>query len=777
MKNSEGADMTSVSSPCATTLKPSGPPRPYRVLIVEDHAANAAPLGEHLDDARWFHLRRATSLASARAILATERVDAILLDLELPDSCGRETLQRVQLVSGSAPILVMSERVEGDLRPSLVAAGAEDVVTRDEVNSRLFPRSLLYVTERNRARERQMQVEDLLERMPDGVMVVSLSGVLRYANRSALALFGRTREDFIGERLAFPVNESEPSEIKIRCGDETRVCEVRVASFEWQGEPALLGSLRDVTRAKESDARLRRLAESGVIGVTISDFNGSILEANDMFLKMVDYSRADLEAGRLSWVAMTPPEWNDTNVRATRELQTHGFAPPWEKEYIRKGGDRIPVLVGIAVLDNGKNISVSIDLTPRKNAETARRSAEQSLRETEEQLRQAQKMEAVGRLAGGVAHDFNNMLSVILSYANMTVSSLSSEDPRRKDIEEIQKAVDRASRLTRQLLMFSRQQVLDPKVLDLNESLRSMNNMLERILGEDVELISSERARGRIKADPGSIEQVILNLVVNARDAMPTGGRLTIETADVQLDADYGQRHMGITPGPHVMLAVSDTGTGMDKATQRRIFEPFFTTKGQGKGTGLGLSTVFGIVQQSGGSIWVYSELGKGTTFKVYLPRVATELDEVRSDANIPTLRGSETILVVEDDSQVRAVATSILRRYGYNVVVARNGGEALLLSEKYARPIDLLLADVVMPKMSGPELAQRLSGTRPAMRVLCMSGYTDDSIVRHGVLSAEIAFLQKPFSPETLTRRIRDVLDMVPGSQGDGAPKSARMA
>jgi CheY-like chemotaxis protein len=308
--------------------------------------------------------------------------------------------------------------------------------------------------------------------------------------------------------------------------------------------------------------------------------------------------------------------------------------------------------------------------------------------------------------------------------------------------------------------------VVESKVLDLHEVLTGMDKMLRRILGEDVEMvILAPEAAGRVDADPSHVEQVILNLVVNARDAMPTGGKLTIETANVVLDEAFARTHLPAQAGRHVMLSVTDTGAGMNRETQTRIFEPFFTTKERGKGTGLGLSTVFGIVQQSGGSIWVDSDPGKGARFTVYLPRVDAEADALREQAPSATLRGSETILLVEDEEQVRAVVLSILRRQGYEVIPVENGGEALLFCEGHAEKIDLLLTDVVMPRMSGPELARRLSAARPGMRVLCMSGYTDDSVARHGVLESGMAFLQKPVTPASLARKVREVLDESPGS------------
>ncbi len=396
-----------------------------------------------------------------------------------------------------------------------------------------------------------------------------------------------------------------------------------------------------------------------------------------------------------------------------------------------------------------------------------RKSAEVAAQALEAQLRQAQKMEAVGRLAGGVAHDFNNMLSVILSYSDLILTDLEDSDPVAADVEEIRKAGSRASDLTRQLLMFSRQQVVEPRVLLLNDVLASMDKMLRRLVGEDVQLTFMPSAElGRVRVDPGSIEQVVMNLAVNARDAMPAGGKLTVETANVVLDDEYVKSHIGAKPGAYVMLSVTDTGTGMDKATQARIFEPFFTTKEKGKGTGLGLSTVFGIVQQSEGSVWVYSEVGVGTTFKIYLPRVDAAAEELRPQRST-ALKGTETIVLAEDEDQVRDVARGILRRYGYTVLEARNAGEALLLVEQHQGPIHLLLTDVVMPGMSGPQLAQRLAKIRPDMKVLFMSGYTDDSAVRHRVIESDFAYLQKPITVDTLTRKVRAVLD-------DGPPKSA---
>jgi PAS domain S-box-containing protein len=404
------------------------------------------------------------------------------------------------------------------------------------------------------------------------------------------------------------------------------------------------------------------------------------------------------------------------------------------------------------------NADLTQEITDRKRAEAA-------LRERDEQLRQAQKMEAIGRLAGGIAHDFNNLLSVILSYSEMIVASLRVGDPLRSDVEQIALAGARARDLTTQLLAFSRQQVLKPEVIDLASVVEGLEPMLARLLGEDIELRIVRGAgagAGLIKADPGQIEQIILNLAVNARDALPKGGKLDIEVAEAHFDEGYTREHIGVTPGAYMMLAVTDDGVGMDKAIQSRIFEPFFTTKEKGKGTGLGLATVFGIVQQSGGQIWVYSEPGHGTTFKVYLPRTDDAPGARAPSRGVPrgSSRGDETILLVEDEDQVRTLAREILSRCGYQVIHARNAGEAVLLAERHAGPIHLLLTDVIMPQVGGAELARRLSTQRPEMKVLYMSGYTDNTIVHHGILDPGIAFLQKPITPEALTQKVRSTLD-----------------
>jgi two-component system, cell cycle sensor histidine kinase and response regulator CckA len=396
-------------------------------------------------------------------------------------------------------------------------------------------------------------------------------------------------------------------------------------------------------------------------------------------------------------------------------------------------------------------LGVATDITERK--------------QLEEQFRQAQKMEAVGRLAGGVAHDFNNLLTAILGSADLVLDGLGPGGAEREEVEEIRKAALRAADLTRQLLAFSRQQVFTPTVLSLNDVVANMNKLLRRLLGEDVELRTAlAEDLASVKADPNQLEQVILNLAVNARDAMPGGGRLTIETQNIELDEAYARRHLAGQQGPHVLLAVSDTGVGMDAETQTRIFEPFFTTKETGKGTGLGLATVYGIVRQSGGSIFVYSEPGKGATFKVYLPRVTEAVAPVAPAPAAPaSVRGTETVLVVEDDATIRNIVRKVLTAQGYAVLTASDGHDAERVASAHAGAIDLLVTDVVMPGLNGRQVAERLVAKRKGLRVLYLSGYTDDAIVNHGVLDPGVAFLQKPFTPTVLARKVREVLESPP--------------
>ena len=530
-----------------------------------------------------------------------------------------------------------------------------------------------------------------------------------------------------------------------------RQTEKDILTFVSQHVAAAIEHKRSEDQVRQSEARYRSLVQSAVYGIYRSTLDGQFLAVNPSLIAMLGYESEEemlaMNIGHDVYLETLERENFAGEFLAMRRWE--GVEVKWR----RKDGKSITVrLSGRVVTDESGDPAyiegIVEDVTER--------------RMLEQQLRQSQKMEAVGRLAGGVAHDFNNLLTVIRGYTEILLSDLPTGDVRRAELEEIMKASERAGSLTRQLLAFSRQQVLAPKVLNLNTIVLNMHNLLRRLLGEDIDLQTVlDPQLGHVKADPSQIEQVVMNLAVNARDAMPMGGRLTIETANVELTENWGRDIISAKPGPYVMIAMTDSGAGMDEATRARVFEPFFTTKEQGKGTGLGLSTAYGIVKQSDGYISVYSEVGIGSTFKVYLPCIETAKDVTAVPSSTPaTHRGTETVLLVEDEEGVRKLVRGILARQGYKVLEAVSGEEALEIVHEYSGKLDLLLSDVVLVGMSGRELSERLRIQMPSLRVIYMSGYTDDAIVRHGVLTESAEFLQKPFSSDNLLRKVRAVLE-----------------
>jgi len=631
--------------------------------------------------------------------------------------------------------------------------------------------------------------EKIVANVPSGLLVLSADLRVLSANRSFLESFFLKHDEVQGQRLEeimhadglFPrIREVLQTgvaqhdilfDLKLTASRQTRPVRItfsgiRIAEEE---DARLLLILQDLTEEERLHAA-RRVSEQRFHDL-VQELDAIVWEADAASLRFTFVSqRAEGMLGypvdhwlreRDFWAARVHPEDRERAIALCRAALAKGKDHEFEYRAMAQDGRviwlRDIVHVARDVKGQARQLrGITLDLTERKRAEEA-------LRQSEGQLRQAQKMEAVGQLAGGIAHDFNNLLMVMQGDSDLILRRLPEGHTLRRNAEGIREAAQQAAALTRQLLAFSRKQVLTPKVLDLNTIVAGMHTMLQRLLGETIHLVTVPHPElGHVKADPGQIEQVVMNLAVNSRDAMPDGGRLTIETGHVELDEVTAQQHGDAPPGLYAMLAVTDTGSGMDEATRSRLFEPFFTTKEQGKGTGLGLSTVYGIVQQSGGHIWVYSEPGRGTTFKICLPVVAEEMVEVAETPEAGELQstGAETILLVEDAARVREVVREILEISGYRILEARHGAEALEISQRHEGPIHLMVTDVVMPQMSGRELAQRLAPLRPEMRVLYMSGYSDDAIVRHGVLEAGAAFLSKPFTPDALGAKVREVLD-----------------
>ena len=520
-----------------------------------------------------------------------------------------------------------------------------------------------------------------------------------------------------------------------------------------------LGMHEELARRRRAERRYREVYEGSRDGFVAVDMAGRIVQSNSTFRRMLGYT--EMELAEKTYSDITPEAWHEAERRIVEEqVLPRGYSDVYEKEYRRKDGTVFPIEIRTYLLRGTDREPAGMWAFVRDV--TARRRAEEEREQLERQLRQSQKMQAVGQLAGGVAHDFNNLLAAIIGYAEIGLGELPADSPIRDDLTEIHTAARRAEALTRQLLAFSRQQLLDVQAVGLNELVLDTERMLSRTLGEDIELVTDLAPEPcTVRADPTQLQEVIINLAVNARDAMPDGGTLTIATRATALDAAAARSHAELEPGPYVDLTVRDTGHGIDEETLARIFEPFFTTKDVGKGTGLGLSTTYGLVKQHGGAIAVESQPGQGATFRILLPRIDAEPEPPAERAREPAAgRGEHTILLAEDEEAVRGMARLALTKHGYTVLAAADGVEALELADAHDGDIDLLLADVVMPRMGGKELADRIVARHPAIRILFMSGYTTDVISKHGVGHPAAQVLQKPFHVDTLVRRVRDALD-----------------
>ena len=768
---------------------------PLRVLLIEDSQPDAERLERELRgqsfDPRFRRIETEEELGEA----LNEAWEVVIADYSAPACGALRALAIVKERAPDLPVIVVSGHVGDDALVGAMKAGAADYVMKGHL-SRLGPairRELEDAGSLRSQRETERARRAAEERFR---FVVENTGEVLYRLH-----FDTMTYDYIGpglERLTgFTADEMNAGGFAIRI--------VRIdhqpdgsprpkALGEWSGRKAedswadylfrtksgelrwlsdhssawrddqgsLLGSvgvLTDITERKraeealrKSEERYRQIVETAHEGVWVIDGSGTTTYVNHRMAELLGLSVEEMP-GR-SLYEFVDEEAKD-EVREQLRQRSSGVAAQLEFCFRRPDGSPLWTLLSASPMfdENGSfvgTLAMVADIRYRKLLE--------------EQLRQSQKMEAVGRLAGGIAHDFNNLLGVILGYGDLLLRRIQDESLRTR-LEQMVKAGERAAVLTRQLLVFSRKQVLEPRVLDLGFLVTEMEKLLGRLIGEDVHLnVITADGLGRVRADAGQLEQVLMNLALNARDAMPTGGRLTIETANVALDESYAAAHPGVTPGPHVMMAVSDTGSGMNADTVRRVFEPFFTTKKPGQGTGLGLATAYGIVKQSGGHIEVYSEPGHGTSFKIYLPRVDEEAEPLVAGPKLAPPRGTERVLLVEDDQALRQLARQILEEHGYAVIEALSGLPALEQAKAYAGPIHLVLTDVVMPGMGGRELAERLSAVRAELKVLFMSGYTEEAIVRHGVLPEGSVFIQKPFGPDSLLTKVREALDRAGG-------------
>lgn len=757
------------------------------VLLIEDNEDDAYLIGETLTERTPadIELEWVDRLEIGLNHLADDKIDVVLLDLSLPDSHGLETLDKVQRQTPDVPVIVLTHLDDEAMAVQAVRRGAQDYLVKGRSDGYGLGRAIQYAIERKRSekavRDSEARLRAIIDTALDALIGMNAKGMITEWNPRAEVIFGWRRWEAIGQNLADliispryreahehglrhfmdtgggPVLNRRVELTGLRRDGTEFPVELSISPLKRDKTYVFNAFLSDITerkRAEEIRVRLASIVESSEDAIISKTLDGIVTSWNMGAERTFGFT-ADEVIGKPIGILL-PQDRVEEESQILERVKQGEHVTHFETVRRRKDGKDIHIALTISPIEDGAGTIIGFseiarDITEHKSLEA--------------QLRQSQKMEGVGQLAGGIAHDFNNLLTVINSYSAMVLGELDFSNPfARNGIEQIKEAGHRAASLTRQLLMFSRQQVLEPKVLDLNEVVSNIGKLLRRLIGEDItQILCLHPALGRVKIDPGQLEQIIMNLAVNARDAMPGGGQLTIETENVELDNAYARTHALVQPGPYVMLAVSDTGCGMDADTQARIFEPFFTTKGVGSGTGLGLATVDGIVKQSGGNIWVYSELGKGTTFKIYLPRVeqTSELPEPGA-APAELLRGSETVLLVEDDEMVRALAQAILERYGYHVLAARNVHDALHFVQGGAEQIHLLLTDTIMPGMNGPELAKQVQAIRPEIKVLYMSGYTDKVISCTAALEPGTAFLQKPFTPQTLTHKVHEVLNTI---------------
>jgi two-component system cell cycle sensor histidine kinase/response regulator CckA len=791
-----------------------------RLLYAEDNTQDAElTRARFADGAPDIALEVVQTGATCLARLADAPYDALLLDHHLPDMEGLDVLKALARAKTQLPVVLVTGVGDEDLVVKALHLGAASYVPKQGNYLDDLPELVRHVVEDHRSRRSQglladatrrilyvehnamdveLTVRHFAETTPLGeldVVGTCAEALERLASASTydvalidLRMPDQSGLDFAREaqrrRLPLPPfivlsgrgdEAAAIASLKLGAADYVTKREGYLEQLQHAVEHAVahhrLAQVSEKLRAElaerqrvadalwASEQRFRDTFERSTIGKSITSRDGRLFKVNQAFADMLGFTIEELQGRGLTEITH-PDDLAPTLEALARLFAGEQTRHRMEKRYRHRDGHVVYADVSTTRLRDAQAeppllLTSIVDISERKGFEAERE-------KLESQLRLSQRMEAIGRLAGGVAHDFNNLLSVILCGTDFALARARHDQGLTEELLQVRTAGERAAALTRQLLAFGRKQMLDPVVLSLNHVAADIEKMLRRILGEDIEYVHALAADlGLVWADRGQVEQVMMNLVVNARDAMPEGGKLTLATANVVLDATFAAKHLAVQPGPYVELAIADTGSGMDAETQARIFEPFFTTKATGHGTGLGLSTVYGIVKQSGGSIWVYSEVGHGTTFKIYLPRVQSAATSPSAPSGTPgRTSGTETVLVVEDEAAIREIAKRILAAAGYQVLAARNGNDALALAETHSAPIHLVLTDVVMPELGGVALVERLHATRPELKVLYMSGYSDEAVAQRGKPGAPIHFVAKPFSADTLTRKVREVLD-----------------
>jgi PAS domain S-box-containing protein len=783
--------------PAAESAPPGTAQDPLlRILIIEDTPEDACLVQALLQKAggNRFEIHGVDNLAAGLERLDRAGADAVILDLLLPDSSGIETFQRIQSRHSTIPVIVLTSLQDESMADLAIRHGAQDYLLKGRLDSSLLVRAIRYSIERKRAENALRSSEERFELMAratnDAVWDWDLSTNRMWWNVGVRSFLGYP-PNTMGTDFAWWQEHIHPEdreriiscirsvidgggrfwidEYRYLCADGSYACvfDRGYVIHDERGRPArMIGAMMDITDRKraeealrETNETLRTLIQASPLGISVIDGEERVRIWNPAAESIFGWKAHEILGHPLPTLGL-PAQGEELPALIRRVFQGHSVTG-MEFPGRRKDGSTVELSVSMAPLRDARGqisgaMAVVADVSERRAADLQRI-------HLEDQLRQSQKMEAVGRLAGGVAHDFNNLLTAITGYAELLQTRFDPGDDARQHVDEILRSSTRATQLTRQLLAFSRRQVLQPRVLSLAAVVQGVEGLLRRLIGEHIELTTvADPALGSVRADQGQVEQVLMNLAVNARDAMPSGGRLIIETRNVLLDDSYHDRHGRMRQGSHVLLSVTDTGVGMDEETRSHIFEPFFTTKEKDKGTGLGLATVYGIVKQSDGDIWVYSEPGRGTTFKIYFPRLEQAQEQPPREATrLRPRKGTETILLVEDSDVVRRLLRELLLQNGYTLLEARHGEEALALSAAHPGDVHLLLTDMVMPRMSGRDLARRLCPLRPAMKVLFMSGYTEEAIASHGVLEPGTAFLEKPFTPETITRKVRELLDV----------------